>query len=178
MKKVFVFLLLFLIISGCGDRQDEKGDKNNATPEQFKNTMRIDLTESFQARKDSLINFYAEMKKGGYIQIAASLYRNRNIDWALAKLDSLMQNPRGDMFWMYPFITVTYAGRNVLPEKVKIKMLKLWQSYTPYRGDTENHWLMYYAALYLITQMYPSEPGSNWFTGKRYQENCKEAEEY
>lgn len=178
MRKIFILIFLIGIISGCGNHRDKDADKNGTAPEQFKNTMRVDLSESYKARKDSLINFYAEMKKGGYIQIAACLYANKNLDWAQAKLDTLMQNPRGDMFWMYPFITVTYAGRNALPPKVKKQMRGLWQTYTPYRGDTENHWLMYYTALYLITQMYPAEAGSSWYTGKSSKENHKEAEEY
>jgi len=42
-----------------------------------------------------------------------------------------------------------------MPIELKQKMRDLWRTYTPYRGDTENHWAMYYTALYLITQIYP-----------------------
>ena len=178
MKNFFVFILIIGMILGCGDNTGQKAEKTQTAPDQLKNTMRVDLSETFRARKDSLINFYADIKKGGYIEIAACLYRNKNLDWALAKLDTLVQNPHGDMFWMYPFITVTYAGRNVLPPKVKKQMRELWQTYRPYRGDTENHWAMYYTALYLITQMYPNEPGSSWYNGKSSEENHQEAEDY
>jgi hypothetical protein len=178
MRKIIFLISIIGIISGCRDHRDKRIDKDRITPEQLTNTMRVDLSESYNARRDSLISIYAEQKRGGYIQIAASLYANENVDWALAKLDTLMQKPSGDMFWMYPFISVTYAGRNVLPPTVKKQMRELWKTYTPYRGDTENHWAMYYTALYLINQMYPDEPGSNWYTGKSSQENFKEAEEY
>ncbi|MFV1981815.1 MAG: hypothetical protein ACC655_11725, partial [Rhodothermia bacterium] len=42
----------------------------------------------------------------------------------------------------------------------------------------ENHWAMYYTAMYLITQLYADEPGSAWFNGKSSQENFDEAEDY
>jgi hypothetical protein len=145
---------------------------------------RADQLEAYHARRDSLIDFYAnhtsanDLTKGGYIEVAARLHRNKDLAWCLARLDTLMQDPRGDMFWMYPFIAVTYAGRHILPEPFKKKMRELWLSYKPYRGDTENHWAMYYTALYLITQMYPNEPDSRWFNGRSSQENFDEAREY
>lgn len=139
---------------------------------------RVEIYNPFQARRDSLIDFFANREVGGYIEIATKFYRGRDLEWALAKLDTLMQNPRGDMFWMYPFITVTYVGRERLPDDVKRRMRDLWRTYTPYRGDTENHWAMYYTALYLITQMYPDEPAESWYNGRSSEENFREAEEY
>ncbi|MFQ5771279.1 MAG: hypothetical protein ACE5HX_12125, partial [bacterium] len=145
---------------------------------------RADLLDAFTSRKDTLINFYAnhypasDFTHGQYIDIAAKLYRNKDLEWVLARLDTLMQNPRGDMFWMYPFITVTYIGRHNLPEVYKKKMCEMWRTYMPFRGDTENHWAMYYTAMYLITQMYPNEPGERWFNGKSSKENFDEARDY
>ncbi len=141
------------------------------------------IHRAFEARRDSLIEFYrarggTDLSQGGYFEIAANLYRGTNLDWAAARLDTLVRDPRGDMFWMYPFTTVMYAGQDVLPEETKRKMRDLWRTYQPYRGDTENHWAMYYACMYLAAQMYPDEPGETWFTGKSSQENFDEAEEY
>ena len=143
-----------------------------------------DLDKAYQARRDTMIAYYAERTvpgdytQGGYFDIAANLYRGERIDWAIARLDTLMQAPTGDMFWMYPFTTVMFVGRNLLPDSTKRKMRDLWRTYRPYRGDTENHWLLYYATLYLAAQMYPDEPGESWFTGKSSAENRREAEEY
>jgi hypothetical protein len=44
-----------------------------------------------------------------------------------------------------------------------------------YRGDTENHWVMYYTGLYLASQTWPGEAGSTWFNGKSSSENFEEA---
>ncbi len=142
---------------------------------------RILLSEwvaDYAARRDSIINFYAHRERGGYYEVAARLYRGQDIPWARASLDTLMQNPSGDMFWMVPFVLVTYLGREHLPEAYQQRMRELWRTYTPYRGDTENHWAMYYASLYLITQMYPNDQAETWFNGRSAQENFEEAREY
>ena len=146
--------------------------------------MFADWYAGYQARSDSMIDFYAnqveatDLTRGGYIHIAARLYRDRDFDWVLARLDSVLQDPRGDMFWMYPFTLVTFLGRQRLPDAYKARMRDLWRTYRPYRGDTENHWAMYYASLYLMAQLYPDEPGDRWFTGKSAIENFEEAKEY
>jgi hypothetical protein len=46
----------------------------------------------------------------------------------------------------------------------------------PYRGDTENHWLLYYTSLYLMAQLWPDQSGDQWYTGKTSAENLREAE--
>ncbi|MDZ7269499.1 MAG: hypothetical protein ONB48_18950 [candidate division KSB1 bacterium] len=145
---------------------------------------RAELVHAYQMRADSLIRYYAhatpagDFSRGGYLEIAARLHRNEDMPWVLARLDSLMQKPAGDMFWMYPFLTVTYVGRHKLPPAYQQRMREMWRTYHPYRGDTENHWAMYYTALYLITQMYPDEPGGRWFNGRSSQESFAEAREY
>lgn len=147
-------------------------------------SMHYDLDKALQARRDSLIDYFADQvpaddySHGGYIDIAAKLFRGKDLDWCVARLDTLMADPRGDMFWMYPFIEVTYAGKDILPADTRARMRSLWKTYHPYRGDTENHWAMYYTAMYLVTQMYPNEPGTEWFNGKSSTENFDEAEEY
>jgi hypothetical protein len=143
-----------------------------------------ELERALQVRRDSLIDFFAgqvppsDLTRGGYFEVAANLYRRQNLEWCVARLDSMMAAPRGDMFWMYPFVTVMYAGEDVLPDATQRKMRDLWRTYQPYRGDTENHWALYYSSLYLAAQMYPDEPGSAWFNGKSSRENLDEADEY
>lgn len=143
-----------------------------------------DRIAAYYARADTLINQFADQvaptdyTSGGYFNIIANLMRGTNLEWSVARLDTLMRDPRGDMFWMYPFITAMYAGRDQLPGETRARMRDLWRTYTPYRGDTENHWLMYHAAMYLVTQMYPGEPAESWFNGKSSEENFREAEEY
>lgn len=140
--------------------------------------------EAYRARADTLIDFYAgrvdpsDYSNGGYSDIAAALYRSQHRDWVRARLDTLMQNPRGDMFWMYPMTLIHFVGKDVLPETYRQRLRALWRTYRPYRGDTENHWVMYYSSLYLMTQLYPGAPGAQWFNGKSSAVNHAEARDY
>ena len=87
-------------------------------------------------------------------------------------------DPTGDMFWMFPVTAAAYLGRDRLSASSRQALRRAWQTYMPYRGDTENHWLLYYTSLYLMAQLYPNEPGEAWYTGKSSAENFREAESY
>jgi hypothetical protein len=176
--KIYFFLLFILMICTSCVKIDEQDLNGLQTSPEYQPPLYAEMIKGYQARCDSLVDYFADHQAGHYMEVAACLYRQRNIDWALKTLDSLMQNPRGDMFWMYPFITVTFTGRDVLPNDTRLKMRELWRTYTPYRGDTENHWAMYYASLYLITQMYPDDEGDKWFNGRSSRENHQEARDY
>ncbi|NND70057.1 MAG: hypothetical protein HKN43_00600 [Rhodothermales bacterium] len=145
---------------------------------------RDDQLEGYRDRVDYVVDHFAyrfdstDVSRGGYIDIMAKLERGIHMDWIESRLDTLMSSVRGDMFWMYPFVQVQYEGRHSLSPEYRQRMRDLWRTYMPYRGDTENHWAMYYSALYLVTQMYPDEPGSTWYNGKSSQENFDEAEDY
>ncbi len=69
--------------------------------------------------------------------------------------------------WLY--------GWEAMSPDMRDAMRKAWREYTPYRGDTENHWVMYYSALYLAAEQWPGEPGSAWFNGKSSRENLLDA---
>jgi hypothetical protein len=87
----------------------------------------------------------------------------------------LLKQPSGDMFWMFQVVAVQFLDNGQLPESARDDIRKAWRTYYPYRGDTENHWLLYYASLYLASQQ---EPDALWFTGKTSKENMKEAADY
>src|SRR5690606_38775744 len=113
-----------------------------------------------------------------YFAVAARLALGRDVGGALARLDTLLARPSGDVFWMYQAVLVRYAGADRLPDAYRRRLRDLWRTYTPYRGDTENHWLMYYAALYLASQLHPDDPAETWFNGRSARENRAEAEAY
>ncbi len=167
-------LLIVLVVPGV--------QAQSAAP---RSIAQADYVEAYQARRDSLIGFYAyrfeaaEDRRGGYFDLAARLRLGIDQDGVLALLDSLLSRPpRGDMFWMFPFVTAWFAGRDQLPDRYQRRLRDLWRTYMPYRGDTENHWALYYSTLYLMAQEFPDDPGDRWFTGKSAKENLAEAEEY
>lgn len=145
---------------------------------------RSDRLRRYQARADSMIDAYADranpsdLSSGGLNAIAANLYKEQHLDWVKSRLDTVMQDPSGDMFWMYPMTLVNFVGRDVLSSDYKSRLRDMWRTYRPYRGDTENHWVMYYTSLYLMSQLRSDLPGEQWFNGKSSTENRQEARRY
>lgn len=117
--------------------------------------------------------------KGGMLDIAVNFYRHTNLGWANARLEKIdAAEPTGDMFWMYPMVTVMEAGRGVMSPANAAQIRELWRTYFPYRGDTENHWLIYYSSLYLAAQAEPGAGRDAWYNGKSSAENMAEARSY
>ncbi len=137
----------------------------------------------FQARVRDIIESHAHlpeelMPRAGYGTIAAKLKLGEDPEFCSRRMLELLDDVRGDMFWMFPVTAVAYNDNGQLSDEARAKLRDAWRTYMPYRGDTENHWLLYYTSLYLMTQMYPGEPGESWYTGKSSAENFAEAEEY
>ncbi len=136
-------------------------------------------------RAAALVAYYADRQQDGdqrpalgYIEIAARLAADRPLDEILPLLEERLADAAGDMFWMLPMAFVHHVGQGRLPADVLARMRDLWRTYTPYRGDTENHWLQYYASLYLLADLYPDDPAETWFNGRSAQENLAEADAY
>jgi hypothetical protein len=120
----------------------------------------------------------AEPEKIGLADIAAKLALRQDTALCSTRLIELMKTPSGDMFWMFPVTCISYLGRDQLSPAAKAAVREAWRVYMPLRGDTENHWAMYYTSLYLMAQLWPNEPGDRWFTGKSTDENLRESREY
>jgi hypothetical protein len=136
----------------------------------------------FAARGRAMIDYYAhpqQLDKAGLATIAAKLKLREDAAWCSRRLlELLAEGPSGDMFWMYPATAVAYLDRGQLTAEARTALRRAWKTYAPYRGDTENHWLLYYTSLYLAAQMWPGEPGSTWYNGKSSEENLREAGEW
>lgn len=129
-------------------------------------------------RVHKIVNSIANVPTGNYGTIAAKLYFHRDPEWCSKHLIELLRDPSGDMFWMFPVTAIAYLDRGQLSPEAREALHRSWKTYMPYRGDTENHWLLYYTTLYLMAQLYKDEPGSHWFTGKPSIDNFHEAEQY
>jgi hypothetical protein len=86
--------------------------------------------------------------------------------------------PKGDMFWMYIAIGTYLHGKDVMSAEAARAARTVWKSYFPYRGDTENHWCLYYTSLYLAAESWPGLPGTEWYNGRSSDENLRDAREY
>ena len=112
----------------------------------------------------------------GYGGIAAKLYLRQDAAWCSERLEKLLAEPiTGDMFWMFPVAAIAELDRGQLTPRARQALRQAWKTYMPYRGDTENHWVLYYASLYLMTELYPDDGPDTWFNGKSSRENREEA---
>lgn len=119
-----------------------------------------------------------DLESGGSGQILACLVLGKHLDWASERLIRVLEEPRGDMFWMIPVTSIAFHGRDTLSPEALAALRHAWKTYMPQRGDTENHWAMYYTTLYLMSEYWPDLPGSEWYTGKSSAENLEEARDY
>ena len=147
---------------------------------------------SFQHRARYLIDFFADRGAAGYTsriglyEVAARLARvardgsvdAETVSRCVADLRPVLDDPHGDMFWMLPMALVQVLGEGVLPPEILSEMREQWRTYTPYRGDTENHWLMYHAALRIMAERFSDDAGDRWFNGNSSSENAAETTEY
>lgn len=138
--------------------------------------------QTYAQRRQAAIDFQANPKAldtAGYATIAAKLYNKQDSPWCSRRLQELLAaGPQGDMFWMYPVTAIAHLDRGQLSGPARKALRDAWKTYAPYRGDTENHWLLYYTSLYLMTQLYPGQSGETWYTGKSSEENFQEAKRW
>lgn len=157
----FVLLWILALDSSVGQMVDRKTYLNE-----------------FSKRVAEVISTYDTSQAVGYYQIAVRYALNKNIAKADSMFSALLQQPRGDMFWMVPVIGAYLHGKEKMSPATKAAVRNAWKTYAPYRGDTENHWCMYYSALFLAAEQWPNLPGSEWYNGKTSDENRQEAKEY
>ncbi|WP_221031645.1 hypothetical protein [Actomonas aquatica] len=166
-------LLAFIVAGSCALR---------ATPPTAPSDGEI--SAAYHARSEQLINRYIERTQadnpewGSLPWVAANFARGTNLEWARHRLRELTKEPSGAMFWMYPMVLVMKAGEPHLAPSDWAVIREAWRTYFPFRGDTENHWLMYYASLYLAAETWSDLPPEAWYNGKSSAENRAEAKEY
>lgn len=110
--------------------------------------------------------------------VASKLSRREDSDYCSRSVIEMMQEPGSGPFWMFPSVAMAFLGRDQLSPEARAAIRRAWSKTMQVRGDTENHWAMYYASLFLISELYPNEPGNTWYTGKSSEENKAEAREY
>jgi hypothetical protein len=134
--------------------------------------------KEFEKRAAFVTSIYDTVQSPGYFQIAVRYAHGKDIAGADKMFKELLRDPRGDMFWMIPSIGAYLFGKDKMSVETKEIVRNAWKTYAPYRGDTENHWCMYYSALFLAAEQWPNLPGSGWYNGKSSDENRQEAKEY
>lgn len=183
------FIFMVLVLPGLSlvaepANSPERETRQPRSSLTYQAPLEADRQRAFFERADQIVDFRLtqidpeDTDSGNYGNVAAALYTGQHLDWANRRLLKLLDAPRGDMFWMFQATAIAFLGRDTLPEDGRQALRDTWRTYMPFRGDTENHLLMYHVTLYLMNQLYPNDPGDQWFTGKSSAENRAEAEEY
>ncbi len=130
----------------------------------------------FEERRTRLLTVAGAENEKSFYAALAKLRLGKDTARAFVMLDSLTaDNAMGGMFYSYTLIGTYLYTRHLLPDSLQHKIRNAYNNRTMYRGDTENHWVMYYTGLYLASQTWPGEDGSRWFNGKSSDENFREA---
>ena len=110
--------------------------------------------------------------------IAAKIVRGEDLAGCSQRVIEIMKEPGTGPFWMFPTVCIAYLGRDQLTPEALASIRTAWRTTRQLRGDTENHWAMYYLSLYLMAELYPDEPAATWYSGKSSAENLAEARSY
>lgn len=110
--------------------------------------------------------------------VKAMLVRNLNLSLCSQRVIDLMPSHPTGPFGMANSVHAAFLGRNKLSSAAQEAIRAPWRTTYQQRGDTENHFVLYYTSMYLMCQLYPGEVGSEWFNGKSSSENIAEAEEF
>jgi hypothetical protein len=144
-----------------------------------------EIVRRFEARRLEVLSSgvaaitEGDPSRGSLLDVAVALQRGERREAALARLAVLNQStPTGNMFWVYPMAAVMAAGGPSLDEGSQRRIAELWRTYWPSRGDTENHWVMYYGGLYVAAQSRAGTGPEQWFNGQSAAENREEARAY
>ncbi len=113
-----------------------------------------------------------------FLTAATKIRYGRNPEAGIDAFETLLQkkiSAPANMFDMYTLMIGFHATKDKLPAELRDRIRDYMAIANFYRGDTENHLVMYYTGLYLAAQAFPDLPADQWYTGKSSPENKKEA---
>ena len=135
-----------------------------------------EASAEFEARRQRLLDVASAETETSFFAAAARIAQGVDLGTAYGMIDSLTRDHvMGGMFYAYTLVGTYLLTRDKLPDSLHQKIRDAYRNRTMYRGDTENHWVMYYTGLYLASQTWPGEPGEAWFNGKSSEENFRES---
>lgn len=135
---------------------------------------------AYEQRIDEVLNWRAGLydpanpETLNQANIPIYLQRGERIAECNARVIEMMSDPGSGPFWMFPCVAIAFTGRDVLSPEAKQSIRDAWRT-RQIRGDTENHFVMYYASLYLMSELYPNESGDTWYNGRSSEENLAES---
>ncbi len=93
-------------------------------------------------------------------------------------LREILRKPGSAMFWSMPAITLYLYCHEELPPDINDLLRYSLVENSIYRGDTENHWVMYHTALLLSAQSWKDASEAEWYNGLSSKRNYDDAKEW
>lgn len=163
-------LLTALFIVGCAASHDAAAQRSAGRSDE--------QAAPSPAQRDTLLVRIARQRFGTFQNATACLRAGIDTVRAWHVVDSLLLRPTGDMFWQIYAAGFYFSCRDRLGPEMRARFRRTMRTFTPYRGDTENHYLMHFVSLLLFSQEWPDMTGDEWFNGKSSRENYGEAHDY
>lgn len=151
---------------------------HSEAPDEASKQLKNKIDSLFSARANLILENNKPLRNADYYVCAVKYANGIELDLADSLVMLLLQQPSGDPFWMINSMAIYLHGKSLMSLQVKEAVRNAWKHYAPNRGDTENHWVMYYASLYLASEQWQKLEGTEWFNGKTSEENHREAEEF
>ena len=142
------------------------------------NLSRAAYLQAFDERAAFATSTYDTSSSVDFGSIAVRYAHHHDIATADSMFRAILVSPQNDMFWMYQCINAYMYGKDLMSQSTRNVVRNAWKTYAPYRGDTENHWAMYYASLFIAAEQWPNLSGSEWYNGKSSAENLADARSY
>jgi hypothetical protein len=137
------------------------------------------IFEQYRERCQQLYAYADSANEPNYFMAAAKLSHKTDVAGGLRMIEALLADPAASargMFVIYELMAAYLYGFEEIPPELEHKIRESFRTRPLYRGDTENHWVMYYTGLYLAAQTWPEHDGDSWYTGKPSTDNFREAE--
>ncbi len=112
-----------------------------------------DVTQR-RAAYEARVNEVLDPGNLGLAAVACKLALGQDLENCSLSVINAMKDPGTGPFWMFPSVCVAYLGRDSLTPEAQAAIRDVWRTTRQLRGDTENHWVMYYASLYLMSELY------------------------
>ncbi len=134
--------------------------------------------QGLEKRKEMLRVWADSCQQQNFFAAASRILHNKQREQGIrqmqAELESYRNQPVG-MFHFYQIMLGYLFSQEYLPTTLKNQVRDFMATANFYRGDTENHLMIYYTGLYLAAQTWPDLGAEKWFTGKSAAENMAEA---
>jgi len=136
------------------------------------------IEDEYHARKQQVLSWADTVQSKSFLVAAVKIKNGNKTPEGLKAFEEglkrLPKSPSG-MFDIYSLMISYFSVYDQLPAKLRNQVREVMGSGNFYRGDTENHFTMYYTGLYLAAQAFPDLPAEKWYTGKSAEENRQEA---